>query len=315
MPSDFRAGDASGLGLSAAFGNAGPQPQEDVGISTGEPADVTMEQMDRDIARGLKREREEAEGEAEEEEFEARVMQRVVAPVSPNGPPWLDANGMQLDEEKVKIGMDKERASLKSFPTYIEVDESEPAKYGKKLIRSGWVLSDRGETVKARLVAQEVNKGDWMDVFAATPMSASLRILLQRAIKLGWTVQLADLSTAFLYAKLDEGELVYVLPPQSERVKGKVWRLLRSLYGLRRSPQRFQEHFAQVLKEAGFRRLISDPQMYIHETMDAMIVAHVDRSDDRGARGCAREGARAAGQGLQGQVGRLPWPGLGQVPR
>ena len=65
--------------------------------------------------------------------------------------------------------------------------------------------------------------------------------------------------------------------PRSRRgKKGKVWQLLRSLYGLRRSPQRFQEHFATVLKEAGFRRLLSDPQMYVHEETGAIIVAHVD---------------------------------------
>lgn len=95
--------------------------------------------------------------------------------------------------------MDKERASLHSFPTYIEVDDTEPAKHGKKVIRSGWVLSDRGETVKARLVAQEVNYGDYMDAFAATPMLAGLRVLLKIAMRRGWPVRLADLSTAFLY--------------------------------------------------------------------------------------------------------------------
>ena len=183
---------------------------------------------------------------------------------------------MQLDGEKVKIGMDKERASLLRFPTYIGVDDKEPAKHGKKVIRSGWVLSDRGEAVKARLVAQGVNYGDYMDVFAATPMSATLRVLLKIAMQRGWPVRLADLSTAFLYARLEEGELVVILPPQSERKKGKVWQLLRSLYGLRRSPQRFQEHFATVLKEAGFRRLLFDPQICVHEETGAIIVAHMD---------------------------------------
>ena len=62
-----------------------------------------------------------------------------------------------------------------------------------------------------------MNYGDYIDAFAATPMSASLRVLLKIAMQRGWPVRLADLSTAFLYARLEEGELVYVLPPQSER--------------------------------------------------------------------------------------------------
>ena len=191
------------------------------GESSGEPTDISMEEMDRAIERGQKRDREEEEGEADDEEYSARVVKRLLGVVSQNGPPWYDANGMPLDNEKVKAGMDKESASLQSFPTYIEVDDTEPAKHGKKVIRSGWVLSDRGETVKARLVAQEVNYGDYMDAFAATPMSASLRVLLKIAMQRGWPVRLADLSTAFLYARLGEGELVYVLPPQSERKEGQ----------------------------------------------------------------------------------------------
>ena len=249
------------------------------GESSGEPMDISMEEMDRASERGQKRDREEEEGEADDEEYSARVTERLLGVVSQNGPPWYDADGMRLDGEKVKIGMDKERASLLSFPTYIQVDDMEPAKHGKKVIRSGCVLSGRGETIKARLVAQEVNYGDYMDVFAATSMSASLRVLLKIAMQRGWPVRLADLSTAFLYARLEEGELVYILPPQSERKKGKVWQLLRSWYGLRRSPPRFQEHSATVLKEAGFRRLFSDPQMtqmYVHEETSAIIVARVD---------------------------------------
>lgn len=31
-----------------------------------------------------------------------------------------------------------------------------------------------------------------------------------------------------------------------------------------------------MLKEAGFRRLLSDPQMYVYEETGAIVVAHVD---------------------------------------
>ena len=130
--------------------------------------------------------------------------------------------------------------------------------------------------MKARLVAQEVNHGEWADVFAATPSWTSIRLLLQRAALNGWPVRIADISTAFLHAPMGPGERVYITPPATEKVPGKVWRLQRSLYGLRRSPQRFQEHFAQQLQSIGFRRLLADPQLYVHEQTGALVVAHVD---------------------------------------
>ena len=193
---------------------------------------MSMEQQDAEIERGMKRAREEEECEMLEEQEEASIEDFMVYAVAGPGPPWFDTNaGLPLDEARVNKGMEKERKNFNSFKTYVESDAPEPVRYSVKPIRSGWVLTDRGEVVKARLVAQEVNHGDWADVFAATPTWASLRLLLQMALKKGWKVKLADISTAFLHAELDEPERVYIIPPATENAKGKVWRLLRSLYG------------------------------------------------------------------------------------
>ena len=48
---------------------------------------------------------------------------------------------------------------------------------GHKLIGLRWVLRQRKDSVKARLVAQEVNVGSWADAFAATPTLVGQRIL------------------------------------------------------------------------------------------------------------------------------------------
>eukprot|EP00972_Heterocapsa_arctica_P110574 16281071-Heterocapsa_arctica.AAC.1 len=94
-------------------------------------------------------------------------------------------------------------------------------------------MSDRDETVKCRLVACEVKYGEWRDAFAATPTSVSMRLLLQRALVNGWRVVTADVSTAFLHAKLDDDDEIYVLPPETEKKPGYVWRVRQALYGLR----------------------------------------------------------------------------------
>ena len=92
----------------------------------------------------------------------------------------------------------------------------------------------------------------------------------------GFVLKLGDISCAFPYAHLPPGEKLYLLPPESERKPGKIWKLLRALYGLRRSPQFFQDHFAAELEKMGCRRLISDPQLFIHEKLQVYLLAHVD---------------------------------------
>ena len=58
------------------------QPRGGGGVSSGEPTDISMEEMDRAIERGQKRDREEAEGEADDEEYSARVTERLLGVVS-----------------------------------------------------------------------------------------------------------------------------------------------------------------------------------------------------------------------------------------
>ena len=153
-------------------------------------------------------------------------------------------------------------------------DAEEPVKLQKKIIKCGWVLSDRGARVKARIVAQELNLGQWVDAFAATPASIGQRLVAYTAAKAGWEVLIGDVKTAFLHATLPEH--VYVLPPPNLRQEGRVWRLGKALYGLRRSPQLWQEHLAACLNRAGFQRCKADPTLYVHREHGWALTAHVD---------------------------------------
>eukprot|EP00971_Amphidinium_carterae_P086598 1713805-Amphidinium_carterae.1 len=74
-----------------------------------------------------------------------------------------------------------------------------------------------------------------------------LRLALAMASVFGWTVASADISTAFLYASLHQEDVrlgfdtVYVRPPKILVTIGLVpegilWKLKKSLYGLRTSP-------------------------------------------------------------------------------
>ena len=263
----------------AASSSSGPVTQPRLPPTVAEPIgqDVNIDdKAEEEIQRGLERARDDQNYEEFMEELEGRVHREIDA-VAGEGPPWYDTRtGALLNTKLLQEGMDHERASLEAFKVRTEVSEEEPKKAGVRPIRMGWVLSDRGATVKARMVACEVNHGEWCDAFAATPTSVAMRLALQRGMARGWTIFTADISTAFLHAVLDEDDLVYVLPPTTDRRPGHVWRLWRALYGLRRAPQYFQEHFAKKFLTIGYKRSVADPQLFVHPLTGVLIVAHVD---------------------------------------
>ena len=235
-------------------------------------------ECDEEMRRGLKRAADREDEDDFQEELAGRLREDVKQYIAAmSGPPWLDSRtGAVLDEKMVEIGMESERASLRSYHVYTEVPIARVREVNGTLIRSRWVLADKGTRVKARLVAQQLNLGQWSDAYAATPTTPGQRIVLCLAARCGLELKFGDVSTAFLNAGLPADEKLFLLPPETERKPGMVWKLHRALYGLRRSPQLFQEHFAHELEARGFRRLLSDPQVYVHEQTQSLISAHVD---------------------------------------
>eukprot|EP00971_Amphidinium_carterae_P211845 4204022-Amphidinium_carterae.1 len=51
-------------------------------------------------------------------------------------------------------------------------------------------------------------------------------------------------------------------PPDCETNDNILWKLNRQLYGLRDSPQKFQQHLSTILKQLGLRQLRSDQSFY-----------------------------------------------------
>ena len=129
-----------------------------------------------------------------------------------------------------------------------------------------WVRKWKGSDVKSRIVAKKgfVQHGlDPDSLYASTPALSTATVLLALAANLRWEARLGDVSTAFLHAGLPEGEEILVQPPPEYYSDPDViWRLKKSLYGLKSSPRHWQDHFAEVLHRLGAVRLKSDPNVF-----------------------------------------------------
>ena len=74
-----------------------------------------------------------------------------------------------------------------------------------------------------------------------------------------------DVKTAFLHPELKLGEDIYLRRPPgaSDDVMPAIVKLQKCLYGLPQASKYFDEHFSSVLFSLGFKRCISDAQLFI----------------------------------------------------
>ena len=82
---------------------------------------------------------------------------------------------------------------------------------------------------------------------------------------------------AFLYTRLNEiSEDIYMRRPNgfADTEKPAIVRLLGGLYGLDIVSKLFEEHFSKTLTSMGFKRLISDPQVFrLHKDDDFCLLS------------------------------------------
>ena len=171
--------------------------------------------------------------------------------------------------EKWKQAMKSEMDSLKENGVYEIVDRP----LGKKVVKSKWVFrvktNELGEVekYKARVVAKgfsQVEGIDYDQTFSPTVRFESIRQMVALGTSRGMHMHQMDVTTAFLYAPLEEE--VFMEQPEGtveEGNEGKVMRLLKCLYGLKQSPRQWNICIDTALKQLGFVRLKSDVGIYV----------------------------------------------------
>lgn len=181
------------------------------------------------------------------------------------------------DSEKWMKAIDDEKSSLMKNQTWklVNIEEAK----GRKPLTSRWVLREKEEGVaKARLVVRgfEQKEGiDYDEIFSPVANFTSIRTLFCIAAAKGMKIAKFDVKTAFLYGKVKE-ELFMEIPEGFEKVKGKICKLLKSIYGLKQAPSDWKGTLTTSLLKAGWICLITDPCIFKSQDGKAFIGVHVD---------------------------------------
>jgi hypothetical protein len=155
-----------------------------------------------------------------------------------------------------KAAMDAELKGLKDSGCYIET-QLPP---GKRAIFSKWVLAVKTDSFgqllkfKARCTARGdmLRDDEFEDVSSPVAGWTSIRLFLALTTLYNLTPLQLDINLAYLNAPLHE-EIYMHPPPGSNTTPGTVWKLEKSLYGLKQSGKNWNELFTDVLKGSDFK--------------------------------------------------------------
>ena len=158
-----------------------------------------------------------------------------------------ELTGLLLNHQQVIEGMKTEVKQLETLKVGRNMTETEARKISKeknaKILTSRWVNTQKTPTLaRCRLVVRDFPSGAESafrsGIYAPTSSLDSLRCVL--ALSALWDLWLitADVSTAFMYAEVEEDACDLVLLPSNISYKGErvVCLLFKAMNGLRRAP-------------------------------------------------------------------------------
>ena len=190
------------------------------------------------------------------------------------------------DWPKWEQAIQKELESLKKSGTWGLVKRPP----GANVVDSKWVLRIKKnaageiEKYKARLVARgftQIYGVDYYETYAPVARLSSFRLLLAIAARNNWPVDTFDFDSAYLNCVLGDDEIIYLEQPpgyETDDPNHWVWRLYKSLYGLKQGAKNWYEALRKALDELGFERTEADHGVFVKKAPGNIIIVavHVD---------------------------------------
>ena len=185
--------------------------------------------------------------------------------------------------------VEAKRTELEKFDEFDVYDEV--VDEGQKTIGSRWVLTEKFKDGKKCVKARLCVRGDLEDTQdirtdSPTVRKGNINILLVVAATEGWTITTSDVTAAFLQSGQIERD-IFVKPPCERRVPGMIWKLKKTVYGVKDASRGFYLNFSGKLLDFGCEKSLLDPAMFLYFKKGAtrddhtkrplgMAVTHVD---------------------------------------
>ena len=153
---------------------------------------------------------------------------------------------------------------------------------GKKTVGIKWVYTskenpDGSKTYKARFVARGFSqkKGiDYRETFSPTANITSIRILMQMVVQYDLIVHQVDVKTVYLHAPIDYE--IFVEQPEGFKTNELVYRLNKSLYGLKQSDRNWNKMLHECLIQNDFIQNPADHYVCMKQNERLLIVSWGD---------------------------------------
>lgn len=153
---------------------------------------------------------------------------------------------------------------------------------GRKVVKGRWVFrtkeNEKGEVIryKARFTAKGYTQRfgfDYTTTYSPVMKAKSMKLLLSIANTNGWEVVQHDFVRAFLNSDVDTE--IYIEQPEGFHdldFPNHVWKLKKSLYGLKQSGKLWNADADSKLKTLGFTPYESDPCIYEFKDQDTHLL-------------------------------------------
>ncbi|KAJ1021015.1 hypothetical protein NDA13_005643 [Ustilago tritici] len=130
---------------------------------------------------------------------------------------------------------------------------------------------------KARFCMRSFSQKEGIDsnkIFALVVPRDAIWTILTITAKFDWEVDSVDVTQAYLNANLHHD--IYLKPPEGAEVPaGKVYKLIKSLYGLKQSGQEWHKELNTHLRRLGFFPLLNVPCIYLRGTGASQVIIAV----------------------------------------
>ena len=173
----------------------------------------------------------------------------------------------------------KELENLKLYETYEIVEDVDQERISMRWVITTKEKHDGQKTAcKARLVARGFQEAEKPPSDSPTTSRDSVKIFMAVSANKGFQLRAIDIRAAFLQAEPLKRE-VFIQPPKDVAEEGKIWKLLKPIYGLDDASRRFWITVKKIFKEFKLNPVTGDEAFYMKHVdgnLVGIVASHVD---------------------------------------